>query len=331
MNHEELIKLISTTVAETLNNAPQWKNSVTQDHAKIEHPGTYDGKASDLNTWILKMKNYLTMCNTPEDIWASHGYASLKGLAHEYFTRMLRELPEGRSINCITWSDFVAILKQQFDDPYSNDHHLDKLVNLKMKTNLEGYIQEFQETATRIGECPESILVNFFTRGLNAECAKYARLQKPNTVFEAIHIARTFTSITDKTQEITTQRYNPNRHSQFNRPFYPAQPANRFIPMEIDAFQYQKNQRVANQERQWNRRKIQCFKCQNQGHIARNCPLNNRQPNRNARPQINNMEYQYYPEEMVMNNQVPLLTNVLNDNHNGPNESNAQQGFTQSH
>jgi len=334
MNTEELIKLITLTVRETLNNAPQ-AGQKAQDRARIEHPGTYDGKAENMKTWILKMETYLTMCNTPKELWASHGYTSLTGLAYDFFTRALSSLPEDENIKCVSWNNFVTILKKQFEDPHSEEHYFNKLLELKTKSNIEDYIHEFQETASRIGNCPEKILVNLFTRGLNPECAKFTCLQQPSGLYDAIHIARTFTSITDKQWKNTTQRSNFNKFNHanqgFSKPFQTSRVVNQYEPMEIEEFQIHNRHRFRNQEKQRYLNNGLCFQCHKQGHIARNCPTNNRQFRRNVRPQINNIEY-HYLEEPISNTRFKLPITVQKDkDQTEPMENNLLQDFPQSH
>lgn len=69
---------------------------------------------------------------------------------------------------------------------------LGELANLKQRTTVEDYQQQFQSLSARTQELNSSQQIGLFTAGLKEDLRLEVELQKPNTLGAAMNLARTF-------------------------------------------------------------------------------------------------------------------------------------------
>ena len=262
MNNEQLNEFIAHTVSQTVaqtitsvTNALPIGHQANADRARAEHPGTFDGIRDKLDNWIQHMETYLSICNTPRLRWASHGYAALTGAAYGFMARQLHT--QDQEIGAMSWEDFVTTLRTHLRDPLTQLQLIERLGQLRMRYSLDGYIREFHELIEKLDEGSDIYLVAMFINGLPADYARFIRQQMPNTIYDAIHAARTFAG----TLGTSHAPCPPPQHRPAPRSLPAPTIASNPNAMQIDTIRSASLRPLSHEERERLRSAHACFRC----------------------------------------------------------------------
>jgi hypothetical protein len=192
-------------------------------------------------------------------------------------------LPRGMTIWEVVEGDF----KRSFIDYVENERAHDELRQLKMeKGNVDDFIATFQMLAQRAGVNPnDPSTLRLFARGLPSKlCDACIDYESPESFEQWVNAARRqhrnwLCKKTIRGDEISGRPAqnnnrpgfiwrvnNPrNNNAQPLRPRLPPRDDNR---MQVDTIR----KATTDAEKEQHRKEGRCFKCSQQGHLARNCP-----------------------------------------------------------
>jgi hypothetical protein len=141
---------------------------------------------------------------------------------------------------------------------------------LSQKTSVNAYNHEFRTIMLELPNMDPATRLNYYQRGLKDSIRPLVAMQQPATVALAENMAERVDAATYKFQT-RTPGFRPSQN--YRSPGGSA-------PMEIDAIG-----KLTDAERERLRKIGGCFRCRKPGHLARDCPLPNRQ-----HPRINAIE-----------------------------------------
>jgi hypothetical protein len=188
-------------VQELNNNS--WRLKVT--------PPTFSGnKGEDVISWLFKYRSAMEVNNVPKRLWVQLALQFLTGNASVWFISTLG--PE--DLDGYDYKRFVKKIRKEYE-PFENAHELrDRLDNLKQGDSINDYVKEFRLLVLQINDMAEVDKIRAFTRGLKGKTAAYTRLEQPQTIESAIHIAITHERVISKERifenKKDTMKYKPN-------------------------------------------------------------------------------------------------------------------------
>jgi hypothetical protein len=215
------------------------------------------------------MERYFRLCpQIPQDNQTTFASTFLTGHAAMWWQTVCEEL-EAQPADT-HWGNFTEGLQEQFQPINSTKSARNQLDQLKQRTSVLLYNTEFRKIMLQLPNMHEEDRIHAYIKGLKPSVASQVAMQQPATLLQAQRLADTSDAI-----QFSMRPRNP-QPSRPNPRYDPHGPA----PMELDAIS-----KLTNEERERLRRMGGCFRCRKTGHIARNCPLPNRQ-----HPQINAIE-----------------------------------------
>lgn len=143
------------------------------------------------------------------------------------------------------------------------------LRRLRQTSSVQEYVQDFRRVMVRVDDMSTLDRIEAFVHGLKPRTCREVSFHAPSTLEEAYRLAL---------------RYDRNyQASTFSAPRPPRQawtpPAPSPYAMDVDAVGTRPAsglRRLTDQERDELRRRGACFRCRQDGHMARDCPLNGR-------------------------------------------------------
>lgn len=295
---------------------------------QVRKPGTYDGstKGIVLESWLYSMQTYMSFFSIEEDrqkIALAVSY--LSGIAIQWW----QMLEESGSAKPETWKDFKALILSQFKPIDSYEAARNKLAELKQTGSVKSYVDEFRKLQMIIGTemMTEEEAKHRFKWGLKPN----VKIEVQARDFDDLPSMMIFASRLDFRQWEATKRSEqprpprPAYHHQYNGP----------TPMDIGAMMVRPH-RPTLPHGTPPRPMVQCHKCHRFGHMMRNCPSSNANPNSypnppvpysNPRPFIPRAPFQFRPpfqprtQGMATNQYQPPLGNQQNG---GPQAGNGQ-------
>lgn len=237
---------------------------------KPERPPTYSGGRQDnVGAWIFQMERYFRLCpQLPQDNRTSFASTFLTGHAAMWWQSVCEELETQPADS--HWEHFTNGLREQFQPINSTKSARTQLDQLKQRTSVLLYNTEFRKIMLQLPHMHEEDRIHAYIKGLKPSVANQVAMQQPETLLQAQRLADTSDTIQFQMRPRNPQTQRPNPR------YDPHGPA----PMELDAIS-----KLTNEERERLRRMGGCFRCRKPGHLARNCPLPNRQ-----HPHINAIE-----------------------------------------
>jgi hypothetical protein len=176
-----------------------------------------------------------------------------------------------------TWDAFLVAMRGQFTPVNTSISAYDRLQRLSQKASVNAYNHQFREVMLELPDMDAATKMNYYLKGLKENIRPFVAMQNPADVTAAEVIAERVDSVTYKPQ---TRTFNPPSRSQYRAP-------GGVTPMELDTIG-----KLTDTERERLRKTGGCFRCRKTGHLARDCPL----PNRNH-PRINAIDLEATPEE----------------------------------
>jgi hypothetical protein len=201
--------------------------------------------------------------------------------------------------NPVLWNEFQTAFDTAFSDTTAKQKAHAAIQMLEMQgKDLDGYIATFKHLAKEAGYTLDTEgTIQLFAHGLPKGLASAImyRDNQPGTMDEWITAAQTELQKFAHRQAFINPRWmkyqwvrptadtgnNNNKRLTHRR----CHPNDKVVPMDVDPPAYT-NLRRARTEEDRNRLRLkgQCFYCERQGHMSRDCPLKKKQLNRSDQP-----------------------------------------------
>lgn len=245
---------------------------------KPDRPPPFTGKKSEsLEAWIFQMTQFCEIAPVPALDRIQFAATFFKDQAALWWRSYYQDQDwEGAPPH---WNEFVAALKQQFIPVNTSISAYDRLQRLTQKTSVNLYNHEFRAIMLDLPDMDQATRMNYYLRGLKENIRPYVAMQQPENIATAEAIAERVDAVTYKAPTRNTGfKFNPNYRA-------PGGPT----PMELDSIT-----KLTPAERERLRKMGGCFRCRKPGHLARDCPLPNRQ-----HPRVNamNLDEAEQPDE----------------------------------
>lgn len=244
---------------------PIIQNVAPAPRIKPERPSPFTGKKSEsLEAWVFQMQQFCELAPVPAADRIAFASTFFKDQAalwwRHYHSTVNWNVPP-------TWEQFLAVLREHFTPVNTSINAYDRLQRLTQKTSVNLYNHEFRSIMLELPDMDDATRMNYYQRGLKDTIRPFVAMQQPPTLAAAETIAERVDAVTFKP---TIRTQGPRFNQGYRAPGGPA-------PMELDAIT-----KLTPTERERLRKTGGCFRCRQAGHLARDCPLPNRQPRLNA-------------------------------------------------
>ena len=197
------------------------------------------GEVEDLEAWVFKMERIFRKTGAKEEeTKLDLACEGLEGVAFQYFQVQFK------AGKLMSWEQLVGELKRRFNHLKSPIQLRLKLMDMKVDTSLEKYVNDFLEIVNRIPDMSEPERIVAFVKGLPARLQKKLLQEKPEGLDEAMELA--FINF-EKVESWITKKGNQQERSDHKGSKKPET----------------KNKSVS---------EIKCHGCGEVGHFKKNCP-----------------------------------------------------------
>lgn len=169
------------------------------------------------------------------------------------------------------WPALKEILKEHFIPVNATETLRDQLHDLTQRGSVANYVERFCTITNQLSDVSTAEALDRFVRGLKPEVRAKVRLERPDTLHEAMEVA----DQVDRVMYKNGAAREPFIRSMRPRPSGP-------VPMELGALS---TTTLTQEEKQECLRRGACFHCQRAGHRARQCPDHRRRAMGNGRRQ----------------------------------------------
>jgi hypothetical protein len=222
---------------------------------KLPKPDLYSGKhPTGLTSWLISIQSYLeasgVALNTPEAVRCAASY--LKEGALQWYH--LQYQTQGNSIPYPTFAAFKHALQsyiQPVDPAHSARNTMD---DFRQISSAYHYVTSFNSLLLNLPDMSEADRVHNFIKGLKPQVKLQVSMQAPATLANAQELAIKVDAAVYKGTKAP--------FSGFRGSNPPASASNGSTPMELGAHTVTGDgERAA----------IRCYRCNGEGHLARNC------------------------------------------------------------
>ncbi|CAA0826241.1 Unknown protein, partial [Striga hermonthica] len=141
---------------------------------------------SDPDAWLNRATQYFELNETDDPNRVSYAAYYLDGEANVWWQWLIRIYRKRQQI--ITWDVFEKEFLTRFS---TSDYHNNNetLIRIRQTGSMREYIREFEWLACRVCDWHEDALVGAFVGGLNFDLAAEVRLERPDTMHDAMEVA----------------------------------------------------------------------------------------------------------------------------------------------
>ncbi|XP_056698524.1 uncharacterized protein [Spinacia oleracea] len=187
MKFMQTLKDSATSNEDTSFSTPKSQSTRTLGmHPKLTFP-KFDG--TNPRIWVKKCCKYFSLCKIPEEQKVDLASLNMTDKAESW---MMIYLSVRKSI-IVDWNDFVADLYARFRDS-SAQNVVENFNKLQQTGLLEDYVDEFENLRSIMMMnnhiLPETYLLESFVGGLKAAVKPFVKAFKPDSISEAIDLAR---------------------------------------------------------------------------------------------------------------------------------------------
>jgi hypothetical protein len=236
---------------------------------KPDRPPPFTGRRSEsLEAWIFQMQQFCDLAPVPDNDRIAFAATFFKDQAALWW-RSYHQAQDWED-EAPTWDDFLTALRLQFIPVNTSISAYDRLQRLSQKASVNAYNHEFRAIMLELPDMDATTRLNYYMRGLKENIRPFVAMQSPANLAAAETIAERVDAVTYKPQH-RPSGFQPR--SNYRSP-------GGAVPMDLDAIG-----KLTDAERERLRKNGGCFRCRKTGHLARDCPLTNRQ-----HPRINAIE-----------------------------------------
>ncbi|XP_061361978.1 uncharacterized protein LOC133305749 [Gastrolobium bilobum] len=201
--------------------------------------------------------------------FGTNAYKSVKftmdGTAEDWFHWM------ERNHRLTTWDSFVNALRSRFGPSKYRDLR-GELGRLAQQTTVEEYQKLFEQLCNQIVGIDDLTLQSYFESGLKTEIRKEVRLHLPESLEDAISLAKV---VEDKLTDRAPSRFGPYRNftsnNSSNQPGLLPTPANGIVPYTPPSKTNIPIKRLSSAEMAEKREKGLCYYCEEKFHRNHKC------------------------------------------------------------
>lgn len=276
-------------------------------------PDTYSGQRRiPADGWLFNLEQYFraTGGSSLSDEFKIHfAAAQFREAAANWWRRQQQHASTGIGIqesgdnNTTSWKAFKETFLKQFLPVSTKDTARAILHNLKQRSNVAGYCDEFNKILIQLdsNDMSEADQLYLFKKGLNKDMAQMLLLMQPKTLPEAMMMVVKFEA---ENPQRNTHRgaggYWGGTHNNNNRQQNTQQHTSSSTPMELGRMQSNNDtvgepgdesdgeteeqsvnamgRRLTPEEVEEYKKRGKCFTCGKFGHLSRNCPTKGIKP-----------------------------------------------------
>ena len=232
---------------------------------QIKSPDTFDGAKPAEDDWLFQTRLYFeaTMMNTEQRVPLAT--ALLRGKALTWWRYRVRE-----KIPAISFNDFAALARAQFQGIDSVKRARDQLAVLRQMTSVERYANTFRGIIMAIPNIHQDEAFNRFTRGLKPRSRTEVALRDPKSLDKVIQIAvRLDFILSEQHRRPERDQHDWKRSRSWKPQAVPARSHHTAgTSMDLDAIDSgRRRTKLTEEERQRLRALGACFFCRRTGHI----------------------------------------------------------------
>ena len=227
-------------------------NQGTQPKAKINKPGSFSGKAYQVESWCAHMDTYVRSETPQEALDIALSY--LEGEAFSWWRAI------GSNAGISTWDELSEHLQKRFSPLNKQESARDKLHRWRQTKDVSQFNADFQRIIADIPEITPAEAMDRYKRALKPYIWDALCLKKYESLEEMM------------TDALTMEASKRNRHPDF-KSSKPNPSGQGPTPMDLSSVQVQK---LTKEEREKCMRKGLCLRCRQKGHLARFCPKGQR-------------------------------------------------------
>ena len=254
-------------------NVPPSPHSHNPNHSHNFHPNPkiefprFDG--NDPKGWVIKAEQYFDFI-TVEDVKK----VKLAGLHFEGKASIWFRFYHSTRIN-VGWKAFVTDVTIRFENPENRDVQdlFNKLSQLSIVTDYEDKFEELRSlVAGRNKGFTEEYFVSSFISGLKDHIKTVVRMFRPQTLVDAIFLAKQEESKTQKSVVHTTKYSSPKQYSTTSMAPEPKTTSTKFVAAGKGTKEFKKyKSTLSSKEILERRERGQCFHCDDPYHPGQAC------------------------------------------------------------
>lgn len=234
---------------------------------RMHLPSYHGTEKENVVSWLDQVENVFRGERIADDARRiAYAVSAMKDAAFEWYRA------EVRMHEFDTWVDFVDDLKRAFLPP--NHQHLFRrqLKQCKQQGSVQDYVFRFRSILGQIEEMNELDQVDHFVNGLKPQTAAEVQYRCPNTLEEAISVAIMYDAARFHVGN-GRLRGGPVANNNLGRPSFGFGTGARrsshppLSPMSLDFIKSS-----TPTDRQTAIKNRLCFRCNQPGHVSRNCP-----------------------------------------------------------
>lgn len=265
------------------------QQSTGRSAVRIPHPQRFKGvrDGPKVLEWAHQATTYLRAAGlefSEQGVW--HITSFLDGDASVWWRLYCDKMERGLAARPARWSDFKALIVDQFQVFNHITDVRDRYQALKQTDAVSAYITRFRSLVVELPDEPEEHQIYQFLKGLKPEIQARTRTHKPATLAIAMDIADEADRANMHAHRHRSSTIPPTTHRKHASSFYPRignGHRGAVEPMQLGAISTstrRPRKELTELQKDQLRRDNKCFQCGKVGHRARDCSKKKKQQRR---------------------------------------------------